>query len=81
MVGNGIYGYIFRLDKDRVVKVARTYAPDLNAKDFSFDDTEYMEYMSEINRKTIDNEIKVYERLGHHRGLYLAFRQPTMGLS
>lgn len=77
MVGNGIYGYIFQLDKDRVVKVAKTYAPDLDARDFSLHDKEYL---NEINRKTIDNEIKVYERLGRYKGIISCLQTTNYGI-
>lgn len=58
MTGNGMTIYNLQLDEERVVKVAKTYVLDLYVGTSSFGN---MEYMNEINRKTLDNEIKVYQ--------------------
>jgi hypothetical protein len=54
MIGNGMTGYILQLDEGRVVKVAKTYSLDVYVGTPSFDD---MEYINEINVKTLENEV------------------------
>lgn len=77
MIGNGMTGYILQLDGERVVKVAKTYLLDLYAGKPSFDD---MEYINEINRRTLENEIKTYRRLGHHPGIISCLQTSNYGI-
>lgn len=76
VVGIGMTGLILRLSNDRVVKVAKTYQLD-QFEDKARDD---MEYINSINSQTLENERKVYERLGHHDGIIHCFQATQEGL-
>lgn len=77
MAGYGMTGYILQLDEDRVVKVAKTYALDVYVGTSSF---ENMEYINEINRTTLENEIDIYQRLGHHKGIICCLQTSNYGI-
>ncbi|OAG35637.1 hypothetical protein AYO21_10177 [Fonsecaea monophora] len=65
MTAYGVTGYIHRLDEDRVAKVAKTSSLDYHVGTPVSDDTEYI---NEVNRKTLENEVAIYRRLGHSAG-------------
>ncbi|KAK5369421.1 hypothetical protein LTR20_007701 [Exophiala xenobiotica] len=77
MIGNGMTGYILQLDEGCVVKVAKTYSLDVYVGTPSFDD---MEYINEINVKTLENEVKIYQRLGHYEGIINCLQTSNYGI-
>lgn len=77
MTGHGMTGYILQLDEERVVKVAKTYSLDAYIGTPDFD---HMDYINEINRKTLENEIKIYQRLGHYEGILSCFQTSNYGI-
>ncbi|OAL29835.1 hypothetical protein AYO20_09028 [Fonsecaea nubica] len=77
MTGHGMTGYILQLDEERVVKVAKTYSLDAYVGTPDFD---HMDYINEINRKTLENEIKIYQRLGHYEGILSCFQTSNYGI-
>ncbi|KEF57084.1 uncharacterized protein A1O9_07274 [Exophiala aquamarina CBS 119918] len=67
----------FQLDRDRVVKVAKAYPLDPNATNSSLADTEYV---NDINRKSINNEVEVYKRLGRHKRIKSCLQTTSYGI-
>lgn len=60
-IGNGTFGYVFRLGKDRVVKVPKIFPGPENA-DFNW-----------MNRSALKTEKEIYDRLGLHKGIIQRF--------
>ena len=77
MIGIGMTGLILQLDERRVVKVAKTYSLDVYVGTPSFDD---MEYINDINRKTLENETNIYQRLGHYEGIIPCLQTSNYGI-
>ncbi|KIW76984.1 hypothetical protein Z517_09428 [Fonsecaea pedrosoi CBS 271.37] len=70
-------GYIHRLDEDRVAKVAKTYSLDHHVGTPVSDDTEYI---NEVNRKTLENEVAIYRRLGRCKGAVSCVQTSNYGI-
>ena len=60
-IGNGTFGYVFRLGKDRVVKVPKIFSGPDNT-DFNW-----------MNRSALKTEKEIYDRLGPHKGIIQCF--------
>jgi hypothetical protein len=69
-------GLILPLDEDRVVKIPKVYPLD----QYSGHDCSNMEYINDINRKTLKYEKSIYERLGNHEGIILCFKASDYGI-
>lgn len=76
VIGIGMTGLIYRINEDRVVKVAKIYP----LENLSEPDRGNTEYTNEINRETLKHEISVYERLGKHRGIISCFELSEYGI-
>ncbi|MCJ1246660.1 hypothetical protein MMC30_003869 [Trapelia coarctata] len=76
VVGLGLTGLILYLDKDRVVKVAKTYPVDHLTEDLRTS----TEYTNDENREYLVNEKSVYERLGNHKGIIHCFKITEYGI-
>jgi serine/threonine protein kinase len=64
LVGNGSYGFVWRIAEDRVMKEPKIH-PEKGAN---------TAYFNMVNRAEILNEIAVYERLGSHDGIIQCFK-------
>ncbi|RAH47524.1 uncharacterized protein BO95DRAFT_461903 [Aspergillus brunneoviolaceus CBS 621.78] len=73
-MGIGLTGVIHELGQERVVKKAKRHHPGPTR------DPEDTEYLNEINRETLKNEIDVFERLGRHQGIIPCYRTSQYGI-
>ncbi|PYI28479.1 hypothetical protein BP00DRAFT_260113 [Aspergillus indologenus CBS 114.80] len=74
VIGNGMTGIVLKLGEDRAVKKAKQYQPGyLQAR-------EDVEYMNDINRQTLENEIQVFKRLGSYEGIIPYFQTSQYGI-
>jgi serine/threonine protein kinase len=76
VVGIGMTGLILKLDDSRVVKVAKVYSLDHCVGN----DRGNMEYMNDINLKSLKQERSIYERLGNHQGIITCFKTSDYGI-
>ncbi|RAH75465.1 uncharacterized protein BO66DRAFT_445257 [Aspergillus aculeatinus CBS 121060] len=74
VMGIGMTGVIHEVGQDRVVKKAKRHHPGPTR------DPEDTEYLNEINRETLKNEIDVFERLGRHQGIIPCYRTSHYGI-
>ncbi|KAK2809220.1 hypothetical protein FQN50_004056 [Emmonsiellopsis sp. PD_5] len=74
VIGIGMTGLVLEMGKDRVVKIPKRYKPE------HYHDREEMEYINEINRQTLQNEILVFERLGNYKGIIPCFKTSQYGI-
>ncbi|KAE8145815.1 kinase-like domain-containing protein [Aspergillus avenaceus] len=74
LIGNGLNGFVYYMGEGRVVKKAKQY--ELS----HLRDPEDLEYMNEINQQTLENEVKVFERLGCYEGIIPCFRTSQYGI-
>ncbi|KAF2176765.1 kinase-like protein [Zopfia rhizophila CBS 207.26] len=64
LVGNGSFGYVWRIARDRVLKEPKIYSNNNSGSAYS----------NMVNRAEILNEKAVYERLGTHHGIIHCFK-------
>lgn len=76
VVGIGMTGLILKLDDNRVVKIAKVYSLD----HYVGHDRANMEYINDINRRTLKHERSIYERLGNHQGIITCFKASHYGI-
>lgn len=76
VVGFGMTGLVLGLDENRVVKIAKVYSLD----DYDGQARMDMEYINEINRRTLQHEKSVYERLGSHGGIVSCLKASDHGI-
>lgn len=74
MIGIGMTGIVLDMGDGRVVKTPKQYPPE------SYKNAGDAEYMNEIRRQTLQNEIEVFERLGHHKGIIHCFKRSQHGI-
>ncbi|KAB8259974.1 kinase-like domain-containing protein [Aspergillus pseudonomiae] len=74
IIGNGMTGIIVQLGEDRAVKKAKQYQPG------DFPNREDVEYINDINQQTLENESRVFERLGNYQGIIPHFRTSKYGI-
>jgi serine/threonine protein kinase len=64
LVGNGSFGFVWRIAKDRVLKAPKLYEEDLP----------WAVHSNWVNRMELLREKAVYERLGSHDGIIKCFK-------
>lgn len=74
VIGNGMTGIVHKMGEDRAVKKAKQYPPGY------LQDRKDVEYMNEINRQTLENEIQVFKRLGNYKGIIPYFQTSQYGI-
>ncbi|PYI33281.1 hypothetical protein BP00DRAFT_367241 [Aspergillus indologenus CBS 114.80] len=74
VISIGMTGVIHELGQDRVVKKAKQHHPGRTR------DLEDTEYLNQINRETLQNEVEVYKRLGRHPGIIPCYRTSKYGI-
>lgn len=74
IIGIGMTGIVLDMGDGRVVKTPKQYPPE------SYKNAGNAEYMNEIKQQTLQNEIKVFERLGHHKGIIHCFKVSEQGI-
>ncbi|RAL00869.1 uncharacterized protein BO80DRAFT_475504 [Aspergillus ibericus CBS 121593] len=74
VIGIGMTGMIFQMGQDRAVKTAKQYQP-VGSRDRG-----NMEYINEVNQQILENEIRVFERLGSYKGIVPCFRTSQYGI-
>ncbi|GAB1195943.1 hypothetical protein APSETT444_005208 [Aspergillus pseudonomiae] len=62
------------IGNDRAVKKAKQYQPG------DLPNREVVEYINDINQQTLENESRVFERLGNYQGIIPYFRTSKYGI-
>ncbi|RJE21775.1 STYKc [Aspergillus sclerotialis] len=74
VIGNGMTGIVLKINEGRAVKKAKLYKPG------QLQNREDVEYINEINKQTLDNEIQVFQRLGSYKGIIPHFQTSQYGI-
>jgi hypothetical protein len=72
LVGNGSFGLVWQISKDRVAKVPKSYREDDPEDDP--ETSRAIAHSNWVNRAEIQNEKEVFERLGSYDGIIQCFK-------